>query len=175
MAFKAGQPLPSQSLVKHLGEDKLQDFINFTLGELAQIRLPFKRGNFIEFRTGMINVSPVGRSVTQAERQAFYEYDMVHNVRAKLVDTLRAKFGDALGLTFSIGGQISFDVFPKGWDKTFCLNHLMHENFDEIHFFGDKTDKGGNDHEIYTDPRVKGHTVTSPEDTISQLQKLFGI
>ena len=41
-------------------------------------------------------------------------------------------------LHFSIGGQISFDVFPKGWDKTFCLNHVVNEDFKEIHFFGDK-------------------------------------
>jgi hypothetical protein len=27
----------------------------------------------------------------------------------------------------------------QGWDKTFCLRYLKPENFDEIHFFGDKT------------------------------------
>lgn len=51
---------------------------------------------------------------------------------------LQEKFAD-YGLTFSIGGQISFDVFPNGWDKTFCLRHVADEAFDEIHFFGDKT------------------------------------
>lgn len=34
------------------------------------------------------------------------------------VAKLREEFRD-LGLTFSIGGQISFDVFPTGWDKTY--------------------------------------------------------
>lgn len=28
-------------------------------------------------------------------------------------------------------------VFPQGWDKTYCLRYL--EDFQEIHFFGDKT------------------------------------
>ena len=51
---------------------------------------------------------------------------------------LKEKFAD-YGLTFSIGGQISFDIFPNGWDKTFCLNHVEDEKFEEIHFFGDKT------------------------------------
>ncbi len=51
---------------------------------------------------------------------------------------LQEKFAD-YGLTFSIGGQISFDIFPNGWDKTFCLRHVADEGFDEIHFFGDKT------------------------------------
>ena len=53
------------------------------------------------------------------------------------------------GLTFSIGGQISFDVFPNGWDKTYCLQHIEACKFDEVHFFGDKTYEGGNDYEIF--------------------------
>jgi hydroxymethylpyrimidine pyrophosphatase-like HAD family hydrolase len=39
------------------------------------------------------------------------------------------------------GGQISFDVFPTGWDKTYCLKHVEAEGFKEIYFFGDKTYK----------------------------------
>jgi phosphomannomutase len=51
---------------------------------------------------------------------------------------LREKFAD-YGLTYSIGGQISFDVFPTGWDKTYALKHVEDEGFEKIHFFGDKT------------------------------------
>ena len=51
---------------------------------------------------------------------------------------LQEKFAD-YGLTFAIGGQISFDVFPNGWDKTYALRHVEDEGFEEIHFFGDKT------------------------------------
>ena len=46
-----------------------------------------------------------------------------------------------LTLLLIVGGQISIDVFPKGWDKTFCLKHLQGEGFDTIHFFGDKTEQ----------------------------------
>ena len=83
--------------------------------------------------------------------------------------------------SYSIGGQISFDVFPTGWDKTYCLQHLEKEKnisgveYTTIHFFGDKTYKGGNDYEIYEDKRTTGHAVESPEDTIRELKKLFGI
>jgi hypothetical protein len=44
---------------------------------MAEIWLPFKRGNFIETRSGLINVSPCGRSATQAERNQFEAYDKV--------------------------------------------------------------------------------------------------
>jgi phosphomannomutase len=30
-------------------------------------------------------------------------------------------------------------VFPNGWDKRYALTHVADENFEEIHFFGDKT------------------------------------
>ena len=35
------------------------------------------RGTFIEFRNGMLNVSPIGRSCSQEERIEFYELDQV--------------------------------------------------------------------------------------------------
>ncbi len=171
-----------------------------------------------------------------------------------MVEAMRAEFAD-LNLTFSIGGQISFDVFPQGWDKrfalqvapahtqfkqsprndlqkkkktikktkilmlrafvglfsqAFCLFSLptlpastshklpplfslpfpfpgalisknpnthaskyVEKEFDEIHFFGDKTSAGGNDFEIFEDERTIGHTVTSPEHTMQLCKELF--
>ncbi len=64
----------------------------------------------------------------------------VHKIREKFVESLRKEFHD-YGLQFSIGGQISFDVFPKGWDKTFCLNYVDLATIKTVHFFGDKTYK----------------------------------
>lgn len=81
--------------------------------------------------------------------------------------------------SYSIGGQISFDVFPAGWDKTYCLQHLATEKnvsgveYTTIHFFGDKAFKGGNDYEIFEDKRTEGHKVKSPEDTMAILKELF--
>lgn len=37
----------------------------------------FCRGTFIEFRNGMLNICPVGRSCTQEERIEFHELDQV--------------------------------------------------------------------------------------------------
>ena len=34
-------------------------------------------------------------------------------------------------------------------------------------------EKGVNDYEIFSHPKVKGHTVTGPDDTIKQLNELF--
>ncbi|VDP32745.1 unnamed protein product [Schistosoma curassoni] len=159
-----------QNIVEHVGEDILQRFINFCLQYMSNLWLPRKRGNFIEFRNGLINVCPVGRSCSQEERDEFAEYDAKHKIRENFVMKMRSEFHSS-PLEFAIGGQISIDVFPKGWDKRYCLQFL--KDYDTIHFFGDKTEEGGNDYEIFNDPRTIGHTVTSPENTEAQLKALF--
>lgn len=84
--------------------------------------------------------------------------------------------------SYSIGGQISFDVFPTGWNKTYCLQHIENDkklpdgvDYSTIHFFGDKTFKGGNDYEIYEDSRTVGHSVENPDDCFSQIKKTFDL
>eukprot|EP01097_Dermamoeba_algensis_P003814 TRINITY_DN258_c0_g1_i3.p1 TRINITY_DN258_c0_g1~~TRINITY_DN258_c0_g1_i3.p1 ORF type:complete len:190 (-),score=41.71 TRINITY_DN258_c0_g1_i3:380-949(-) len=113
VAFEAGNPIESQSLSKFLGEDNLKKLINFILVKIAEIDIPIKRGTFIEFRRGMLNISPIGRNCSYEERLEFYEYDKKHGVREKLIQDLKQKFAD-LNLSYSIGGQISVDIFPQG-------------------------------------------------------------
>ncbi|KAK3940072.1 eukaryotic phosphomannomutase [Diplogelasinospora grovesii] len=180
-AYKLGQPLPSSSFIKWIGEDQYKELVRYILHYIADLDIPIKRGTFVEFRNGMINVSPIGRNASLQERLDFCKWDETAGVRKKFVADLRERFGH-LGLTFSIGGQISFDVFPTGWDKTFCLTHLENEGkkpggvqYTTIHFFGDKTYQGGNDYEIYSDPRTIGHSVEGPADTIRQLKETFGL
>lgn len=50
------------------------------------------------------------------------------------------------------GGMISFDVFPEGWDKRYCLNVLDDERFDTIHFFGNETTPVSKPHSPHTWP-----------------------
>ena len=128
-------------------------------------------------------------------------YDKQHNIRKGFVEALRTEFPNyglryAIEATvsssynlpfsindilcsYSIGGQISFDVFPTGWDKTYCLRHIEAEKglsgieYKTIHFFGDKSFPGGNDYEIYSDSRTVGHAVKDPEDTMKQLKEIF--
>lgn len=173
-AYKQGTELASQSFILWIGNEKYNKLVKFILRYLADIDIPVRRGTFIEFRNGMINVSPVGRNASTEERNEFEKYDLEHKIREQLVSALKENFAD-YGLTYSIGGQISFDVFPTGWDKTYALQHVEDENFKEIHFFGDKSYKGGNDYEIYNDSRTIGHAVNSPADTIKILKELFDL
>ena len=131
----------------------------------------------------MVNISPIGRNATNAERLEYEKYDLANNIRSKFVTALKENFpaSEGYNLTFSIGGQISFDVFPTGWDKTYCLRHVEAEKvrsgivYDKIHFFGDKCFKGGNDYEIFEDSRTVGHSVKNPEETMKVIRELFNL
>lgn len=77
----------------------------------------------MEFRTGMLNISPVGRNCSYEERLQFYEYDNEHQIRQKFIQALKKEFPD-LALTYSIGKFISFIFFYNQKHK----NHLFKIN-----------------------------------------------
>jgi len=172
VAYNNGCLIGKQSIQSYLGEENIKSIVNFAMRYIADLEIPVKRGTFIEFRSGMLNISPIGRNCSKEERNEYEKYDIEHGIRKKMIETMQNEFSE-LNLTYSIGGQISFDVFPKGWDKTYCLNYINISDYDEIHFFGDKTMEGGNDYEIFTHPNVIGHTTTGPKNTISQCINIF--
>lgn len=169
IAFEGDKILGVDSIKNEYDREKLQEFINYVMVYIAGLKLPTKTGTFVEFRRGMINVSPVGRNCSQEERIEFNEYDKKHHIRETMVKKLQEKFPM---FEYAIGGQISFDCFPKGWDKTYCLKYVE-EKFDKIYFFGDKTHKGGNDFEIYNDSRTEAFKVSNPKDTMFILNNLI--
>lgn len=67
-----------------------------------------------------MNVAPIGRNASIEERNEFEEYDKKHGIRKDFMAALEKELSD-IDLQFCIGGQISFEVFPRGWDKSYCL------------------------------------------------------
>lgn len=175
-AFKDGVRIGETSFIDHLGEANMKRLINWILRYFSDLDIPVKRGTFVEWRSGMLNVSPIGRQCSREERNDFEKFDLANSIRKTMVEKLKVEFAD-LKLTYSIGGQISFDIFPQGWDKTYCLKYLPEGDFDEVHFFGDKTFEGGNDYEIFSHPRTLGHSIAdaNPLTTLKELEKLFGV
>ncbi|EYE98318.1 phosphomannomutase [Aspergillus ruber CBS 135680] len=152
-AFRMGTPLPGTTFIGQVGEMRYKELVNWVLRYIADLDIPIKRGTFVEFRKGNVNISPIGQGANYALERQFSN----------------------LGLRYAMGGKTCFDAFPVGWDKTYCLRHVEAEEersgvaYDEIHFFGDKIYEGGNDFELYMDQRTIGHVVNGPEDTIRQV------
>jgi phosphomannomutase len=120
-AYRLGKPLTGNSFIEWIGEEKYQKLVNFILKYIANLEIPKKRGTFVEFRNGMINVSPIGRNASVEERIEFEKYvvqgcveglddisnryadgdgryDKEHNIRPPFVEALKKEFPD-YGLT----------------------------------------------------------------------------
>lgn len=113
-------------------------------GELAKASpYPERFGNHVERRSGMVNVSVVGRNASDGERKAYRDYDDHTGERANIVATLTAEFP---GFHYSVGGDISIDIAPDGWTKAQVLPDLLTWHPEAvITFFGDRMSVGGND------------------------------
>lgn len=168
-AYKNNELIEKQNLSKYIGNKKLNKFINFVLKYISELDIPIKTGTFIEMRNGMINISPIGRNCSQEERNNFEKYDNIYQIRKKMIEVLKKQFIE-YNFKYSIGGQISFDVFPHGWDKTYCLKFVS--DFKNIYFIGDKTDIGGNDYEIYESERTISFKTKGVDDTIDIIKKI---
>jgi len=57
----------------------------------------------MEYRNGMMNISPIGRNCSRDERNEFEEFDKKAGVRTAFVEALGKELAD-LNLQFSIGG-----------------------------------------------------------------------
>lgn len=69
------------------GEASLKRLINWVLAYFANLDIPVKRGTFVEFRQGMLNVSPIGRNCSREERNDFEKFDLENKVgRGRRID-----------------------------------------------------------------------------------------
>jgi len=192
-AFRGQQQLHCKSIAEHLGKERwasFQDALEAILaaekGEAERLlRLATSnpdadigsRSTFLEIRQCTVNVCAIGRTPTLSKepRAAFDALDRDAGLRNRVLMQLEKEFGPdtEYQLKFSIGGQIGIDVCPVGWDKTFCLQFVDPQEFRTVHFFGDKTEEGGGDHELYIHHRTIGHSVESSEDTLKLVKELF--
>lgn len=128
------------------------------------------RGNFIENRGSMLNYCIPGRSSLAEDRKNFGYIDLTRGIRNQVLTRIKTfiKRKD-LNLSTSIGGQTSIDIFPRGWDKTYVMNHIL--DYDVITFVGDKCEDSGDDKELYNlQNRLDNLTcfkTNSEEETIS--------
>ena len=117
---------------------------NFLMDELAYSCFPIRNGLHIERRFGGVNFSILGRKSTCfVEREEYVKWDTERLERHDIAERLRKNFPD---LSVALGGQTGLDIGPLGSDKSQILRDFSKD--DELHFFGDRIEKGGNDHTL---------------------------
>ena len=116
----------------------------FLKDELDFSQFPIRNGNHIEKRPGGVNFSILGRDPDPfIGREEYIEWDKETNERSDIADRIRDHFPE---LTVALGGQTGVDIGPVGSDKSQILRDFTTE--DEVYFFGDRMEKGGNDHSL---------------------------
>tara|TARA_B100000287_G_scaffold430683_1_gene486408 strand:- start:1568 stop:2335 length:768 start_codon:yes stop_codon:yes gene_type:complete len=154
-----------------------KDLIDFLWDKVNNSMCPIRIGNHIEDRNSMLNFSVVGRDCTQEQREEYYEWDNKEGERRDISRAIGFRWPE---LDAVIGGQISIDIYPKGYDKSQILEHI--EDIEEKYcpnkyiFIGDRTEKGGNDYpltKLMVDKSFRDFYQTDgPEKTMEILKSL---
>ena len=117
---------------------------DFLMDELAYSCFPIRNGLHIERRPGGVNFSILGRGKDPSVGRAEYmKWDKERLEREDIAGRLRNAFPN---LSVALGGQTGLDIGPLGSDKSQILRDFS--KGDELHFFGDRIEKGGNDHTL---------------------------
>ena len=127
--------------------------------ELSVSKFYIRTGCHIEIRPGLLNFSIVGRNANDQQRKDYVEYDEIHNERNIIAEHLRNRFTD---YNFQVAGETGIDIVKKGGGKEQVLTDFDKDAI--IHFYGDKTFPGGNDHEIAMEVRARGNDAVQVDD-----------
>ena len=178
-----------ENMIDELGENNFYDLtaalVSLQAEVLGQLKLNnlALTGDFIQYRGSMINWSPIGRNANTLQRKEFVKYDLRTNFRNVYKSVLEGwlvhkKMQDQI--TVALGGSTSFDVYPKGWDKTYAMSWfaapLAGKEY-QCWFIGDKCQPGGNDYHLYEllEPHGRGFETKNPEETIEIVKNILSI
>jgi phosphomannomutase len=163
--------------IKNIRAHKLYPSINILIKEalayLSKVDYTLS-GNFIDLRNGIIYISLIGMVATDEERKYFIELNKQNEYITKLLKNLKDKaleMNILSNLSICRGGEVGIAIYPIEYDKVQVLDSLLQE-YNEIHYFGDKFDTDGNDYKLINDSRVVGHKVSSIDDTYEILNKI---
>ena len=142
----------------------------FLQDELDFSQFPIRNGNHIEKRPGGVNFSILGRDKDPFKgREEYINWNKIHNERRFIALRIMDTFPE---LSVALGGQTGIDIGPKGSDKSQILRDFNED--DELHFFGDRMEEGGNDHSLAEAIKKRGgyaHSVSTYKDTWNLITK----
>ena len=132
-----------------------------------------KTGWHFDERPGLINFSIVGRRAKPHQRESYVKYDIQHRDREIIAREFNTEFSEEYNVVAQVAGETGLDIMPIGKGKQQILSDFAKD--DNIIFFGDKCDPGGNDYDIAEAvKKVNGtvYHVDSWEDTWEILKSL---
>ena len=179
----------SKNMREYMGDNAWHRLITFLIEKQCDIvsklgvTMPLT-GHFFDYRESTLNWCPIGRNANDKDRAVWEFIDKDNFIRTPLLNEIQdyidnniRYIGDLavsdVEIQVKYGGDTSFDIFPKGWDKTFPLNKKnMFEDY-KIYFVGDRCKENGNDYELFMHPKTKGFETHSTQQTIEIVNKIL--
>lgn len=154
------------------------DVRKFLEGYLQSSPFELRTGKHIEERRGLVNFSIVGRNATQEQRKAYVKHDQQFRERETIAYLINTQWPE---IAASVGGETGIDIHKRGADKSQILEDFNQD--DEIHFFGDAMDPGGNDYPLYaalqyehnSHHRTRCYHIKDWQETYNYLKKMVDI
>lgn len=128
-------------------------------------------GAILEDRGTQVTFSALGQQATPEDK---YAWDQDNSKKLALRD-LAAK--SLPGLEVRAGGTTSIDVTREGIDKAYGMQKLIEAldiSKDDILFFGDKLEEGGNDYPVKA-MGIDSLDVSRWEDTVNRLETILAV
>ena len=167
--------IKEEKLRERIGEEKFKIVMRELIYEQTESMIDYDfplTGNFITYRGSTINWCPVGRCANDEDRAAFKKEDEEKNIRATHVESIKRSLteNNITGMIVNVAGDTSFDVYPRGWDKTYAMQFF--EGYD-VYFWGDRMTEGGNDYTMHMRSDVNSFSVEDPDDTCNSIKKVI--
>ncbi len=167
-----GQLNQEKNMLDYCDRNMLNIILKKALYEISMMPIIY-HGHQLDFRKGLVYISPPGMQSSKYERNFFIDLDSKLNLRSGLLNQLIAMDIDGK-FDITYGGAVGIAVSPKGWNKSQVLDSDIAELInDEIYYFGDRTEPDGNDYPLYSHPMVKGFSVKDYNYTITKLKDIF--
>jgi phosphomannomutase len=141
-------------------QPQVREYLNQLLSTSAW---PIKTGQHIEDRESLVNFSTVGRAADSAQRLLYSAWDHSTQERVRFGVLIENQFPE---LSATVAGETGIDIYPRGRDKSQLCTDI-----DNIIFFGDRTEPGGNDHTIAALAHT-AHTVRDWQHTWELLRQI---
>ena len=125
----------------------------------------------IENRLSQVTFSALGQKAGTEEK---YAWDPDHKKREQIVARCKEISPE---FEYEIGGTTSINAITPGMNKVFGMTHLLKElnvKKDDILYFGDMTQPGGNDYPV-VEMGIDTITVRNHEDTAFALRGILGV
>ena len=128
-------------------------------------------GEIVENRDSQVTFSALGQAAKPEDK---YPWDPDHHKRNEIAARAREL---APEFDYEVAGTTSINVFLPGMNKTFGMTKLMEQlgiSREDILYFGDMTQPGGNDYPV-VEMGIETVAVRTWEDTLYALRAIVGL